>query len=124
MRVIAGTHRGRRLYAPEGMETRPTADRVKEALFSMIGPSLCVETCLDLYAGSGALGIEALSRGVQRADFVDVRSADTIARNLEQLRLSDRAVIHKLDVHVAIRRFAAASRRFDVVFADPQIGRA
>jgi 16S rRNA (guanine(966)-N(2))-methyltransferase RsmD len=119
MRVIAGTHRGRRLYAPQGMETRPTADRVKEALFSMIGPELCVETCLDLYAGSGALGIEALSRGVHRADFVDVRTADIIARNLRQLGLTDRAAIHKLDACVAIRHFAARCRRFDVVFADP-----
>ena len=70
MRVIAGTHRGRRLRAPRGMSTRPTSDRVREALFSIVG-SCAGAVVLDLFAGSGAMGIEALSRGASSATFVD-----------------------------------------------------
>ena len=84
MRVVAGAFRGRRLHAPRGQRTRPTADRVREALFSMLG-EVDGARVLDLFAGSGALGIEALSRGAASAVFVesDARAAGVVRRNLE-----------------------------------------
>src|SRR5690606_30618142 len=84
MRVITGTARGRRLKAVPGLSTRPTSDRVKEAIFSMIGPFFDGGTVLDLFAGTGALGIEALSRGADRAVFVDREraSVETVRDNL------------------------------------------
>jgi 16S rRNA (guanine(966)-N(2))-methyltransferase RsmD len=118
MRVIAGELRGRRLTAPRGAATRPTADRVREALFSILGGDLSGLRVLDLYAGSGALGIEALSRGAVHAEFVD-SSRDAVAairRNLSQLGLE--APVHRRD---AIAYLAAAAPRtpFDLVFLDP-----
>lgn len=117
MRVIAGRYRGRRLAAPKGSATRPTADRVREALFSILG-DVAEDRVLDLYAGSGALGIEALSRGAAEAVFVD-SSKDAIAairRNLETLEIE--AATHRRD---ALGWLAAASGGppFDLVFADP-----
>jgi 16S rRNA (guanine966-N2)-methyltransferase len=115
MRVVAGEFRGRRLAAPRGMRTRPTADRVREALFSMLGDvtGACV---LDLYAGSGALGIEAMSRGAESAQFVerDARAAAVIERNLAALGL-DEPVLRQ-DV---LRFLARHEGMFDLVFCDP-----
>ena len=98
MRVIAGTHGGRRLFAPPGKSARPTGDRVKEALFSVIGPFFEGGVCLDLFAGSGALGIEALSRGVERAVFVDRASGPTVMQNLAALGLLERLTDRERDV--------------------------
>ena len=115
MRVVAGEFRGRRRAAPRGRRTRPTADRVREALFSMLG-DLAGARVLDLYAGSGALGIEALSRGAGSAVFVerDPRAAAVIERNLAELGLEQRVVTDE-----ALRYLARAKSSFDLVFCDP-----
>jgi 16S rRNA (guanine966-N2)-methyltransferase len=118
MRVIAGAYKGRRLQAPAGSETRPTSDRVREALFSILG-DVSGDRVLDLYAGSGALGIEALSRGAAGAVFVerDRRAADAIRANLRTVGHSS-AKIHAGDALAWLAR-AHAEGPFDLVFADP-----
>jgi 16S rRNA (guanine966-N2)-methyltransferase len=115
VRIVAGEFRGRRLAAPRGVRTRPTADRVREALFSMLG-DVSGARVLDLYAGSGALGIEALSRGAESAVFVerDPRAVAAIERNLASIGLEQRIV--KGD---ALRFLARDERTFDLVFCDP-----
>lgn len=118
MRVIAGSRRGATLRAPRGRDVRPTSDRVREALFSVLA-DVSEERVLDLFAGSGALGIEALSRGAASATFVDSSAAALAAvrANLATLRLA-------ADVHaVTARRFLATAREggrlYDLVFIDP-----
>jgi 16S rRNA (guanine966-N2)-methyltransferase len=115
VRVVAGEFRGRRLAAPRGARTRPTADRVREALFSMLG-DVSGARVLDLYAGSGALGIEALSRGAGSAVFVEqnARAAAVIERNLASLGLEQKVVRDD-----AMRFLARAEGTFDLVFCDP-----
>ena len=116
MRIIAGTHRGARIAAPKGLDTRPTGDRVREAAFNLIGP---VEgaTVLDLFAGSGAMGLEALSRGAASATFVesDRAACRTIAENLERLRLTGA----RLTCGDALWALRQDSRRYDLVLVDP-----
>jgi 16S rRNA (guanine966-N2)-methyltransferase len=118
MRVVAGAYKGRRLHAPKGHETRPTSDRVREALFSILG-DIEGDRVLDLYAGSGALGIEALSRGASEAVFVDNRrgAADAIRGNLRAVGEPD-AIIWVGDAAAYLRR-ADPEAPFDLVFADP-----
>jgi len=116
MRVIAGRYGGRRLAAPPGSSTRPTSDRVREALFSILGVRLGGARVLDLFAGSGALGIEALSRGAESAVFVDAAPA-AIRANLEALDID--AGVRRAD---ALRFLGAASgdgAQYDLVFLDP-----
>lgn len=118
MRVIAGRHGGRRLSAPKGATTRPTSDRVREALFSVLGDVTGL-TVLDLFAGSGALGIEALSRGAASAEFVE-RAAPAVSAlkaNLASLGLA--APVHRGDARAFVRNASAAGRTYDLVFADP-----
>ena len=122
MRVIAGRFRGRRLLEAPGAGVRPTADRVREALFARLG---ALDTCrvLDLYAGTGTLGIEALSRGAEHAVFIE-RSRAAVAvlrRNLDALGLLEdgSARIVRGDVATVLRRLARAGERFDRVFLDP-----
>jgi len=119
MRIIAGTHRGRRIAAPKGAHTRPTGDRVREALFDLVGP-VDDASVLDLYAGSGALGLEALSRGAARCVFAetDPAACRVIRRNLEQLGLTGGRVVQR-DVLSLLRGEAAAGTRHDLVLADP-----
>ncbi len=121
MRVIAGSARRLQLKAPEGMDTRPTTDRVKESLFNMLNPDLYDCAFLDLFSGSGAIGIEALSRGAKTAVFVDMSPvcADIIKQNLFVTRLADRAEIIRDDVFTAIRRLADRGDKFDIIFMDP-----
>ncbi len=119
MRVIAGTYRGRTLKAPPGAATRPTSDRVREALFSILGARVDDARVLDLFAGSGALGLEALSRGARAVTFVDDAAAAirAIRANLDALKAD--AEVHKID---AIRFISAASgnaAQYDLVFLDP-----
>ncbi len=116
MRVVAGQLRGRRLIAPPGRGTRPTSDRVREALFSILGP-LGGARVLDLFAGSGALGIESLSRGARHATFVDrdARAIAAIGRNLAALEL-DTAVVDRRD---ALAFLSQATGPWDLVFLDP-----
>ncbi len=119
LRVIAGDHKGRILKTPKSRSTRPTGDRVKEAIFSMIGPYFTQESCLDVFAGSGALGIEALSRGVQHATFIDKGSAAVIDENVTNLRLADRTTIFRMNFKQAFMRLHEQGAMFDLVFADP-----
>jgi 16S rRNA (guanine966-N2)-methyltransferase len=119
LRIVAGSRRGARIFAPKGADTRPTADRVREAAFSLIGP-VDDMAVLDLFAGSGAMGIEALSRGAARAVFVesDRAASRVIERNLEKLRLTGAAVV-RMDAMTALAAEAAAGRRYDLVLVDP-----
>jgi 16S rRNA (guanine966-N2)-methyltransferase len=120
MRVVAGTARGRRLVAPEGRDTRPTSDLVREAVFSMLFSLGDVQdlAVLDLFAGSGALGIEALSRDARVATFVDedASASSAIQANLAACGFTDRATVRREDVD---RFLASTQERFDLVFVDP-----
>ena len=120
LRVIAGTAGGRRLVSPPGDRLRPTADRVKESVFSALGPDrLTGARVLDLYAGTGALAIEALSRGAEEAVLVerDAAAARAIQANLESTGMTGRAVLRRSDVRSVLAGPAAAP--FDLVFLDP-----
>jgi len=121
MRVIAGSARGRRLAAPPGEGTRPTADRVREALFSILGPPPDSAVVLDLFAGAGTLGIEALSRGAERAVFADHSraAARVLRKNLEELGLAGRAEVHVGDATRFAQRLARDGRTFSWIFLDP-----
>ena len=120
MRIVAGTHRGRRLRAPAGTATRPTADRVREAVFSIIGPVDGLDV-LDLFAGSGALGLEALSRGAASAVLVDrsPRAASAARANAEDLGLAHKVRIVRRDWRSALAAERAAGRRFGLCLLDP-----
>jgi len=116
--VIAGTHRGRRLAAPPGLDTRPTSDRVRESLFAILGP-LDGEAVLDAFAGSGALAIEALSRGAGSALLCDTSRAavDVIRANLEHLGLQ--AEVVQRDARRVLRDAHARGAAYDLIFLDP-----
>jgi 16S rRNA (guanine966-N2)-methyltransferase len=118
VRVVAGRFGGRRLTAPPGRATRPTSDRVREALFSILGP-LAGERVLDLFAGSGALGVEALSRGAAAATFVDrdPRAVAAVRANLEALGIDARVV--RQDARGALRDARERRDAYDLVFLDP-----
>lgn len=120
MRVVAGVARGRRIAAPPGRDTRPTTDRVREAVFNALWSLGAVEDAVvvDLFAGSGALGIEALSRGAASVHFVeaDRRAASVIEQNLASLDLADRAVVLRRPVEAALDQLPVA---VDLVLADP-----
>ena len=119
MRIIAGSRRGARILAPKGLDTRPTGDRVREAVFNLVGPVEGAEV-LDLYAGSGAMGLEALSRGARRVVFVesDRAAAETIVRNLDKLGLEG-AVVLREDAARKLAGDAAGGKRYDLVLVDP-----
>src|SRR5580765_5435275 len=123
MRVIAGELGGRRLHAPHGSRTRPTSDRVREALFMALGP-LDGARVVDLYSGSGALAIEALSRGAAWADLVDAdrNARDAAHRNLEELGLLARVRLWPLRLPGGLARLTGVLAAADVVFADPPYG--
>lgn len=116
MRIVAGTHRGARIAAPKGIATRPTGDRVREAAFNLIGP-VDGAAVLDLFAGSGALGLEALSRGAASVTFVesDKGACRTIADNLAKLKLTG-ARVTCADAVWTLRR---ESHAYDLVLVDP-----
>jgi 16S rRNA (guanine966-N2)-methyltransferase len=118
MRIIAGEFRGRRLTAPPG-PVRPTADRVREAWFSVLGSALHEARVVDLFAGSGALGLEALSRGAAHATFVELAPASlrTLRANIAALGLEGRALVRRADALRYVERLVAGA--FDVAFADP-----
>ncbi len=118
MRVITGTARGRRLITLEGEDVRPTTDRVKEALFSIIQFEIEGRKILDLFAGSGQLGIEALSRGAKSAVFVDLskKSVEVVKQNLESTGLGKNAIVLNTD---SIAFAASRADRYDVAFLDP-----
>jgi 16S rRNA (guanine966-N2)-methyltransferase len=115
VRIIAGTHRGHRIAAPKGRDTRPTSDRVRENAFNLIGPVEDADV-LDLFAGSGALGLEALSRGAASATFVDSDrdACRAIGANLDKLKLRGTVLCQD-----ALRAIAHERRRYDLVLCDP-----
>ena len=121
MRIIAGSRKGARIFAPKGHDTRPTADRVREAAFTLLGPGAAEDAqVLDLFAGSGAMGLEALSRGAEHATFVenDREACRTINRNLDKLGFDDATVLCQ-DVLTALRTDARQGTRYDLVLLDP-----
>ena len=121
MRVIAGSHRGRRLSGPEGTALRPTSDKVRQALFSILGTQVSGGRFLDLYAGSGAVGIEALSRGASAATFVesDSKAVQLLQKNLRSCQLLDRALVRVGQASTFLERKDWWSGPYDVLFADP-----
>ncbi|MEW5953690.1 MAG: 16S rRNA (guanine(966)-N(2))-methyltransferase RsmD [Bacillota bacterium] len=121
LRVISGSAKKRRLKAPPGRSVRPTADRVKEALFNILAERIPGCTFLDLYAGSGGIGIEALSRGADYVTFVekDARVLKVLGENLQLTGLEGRAETVPGDVDVVLERIAGQGRKFDVIFMDP-----
>jgi 16S rRNA (guanine966-N2)-methyltransferase len=123
MRIVAGRWRGRTIVAPAGRTVRPTADRVREAWMSVVQPWLPGARVLDLFAGSGALGLEALSRGAAYADFVEqaASSLRALRDNIAALDAGDRARVRRADASRAVARLARGA--YDVAFADPPYGR-
>jgi 16S rRNA (guanine(966)-N(2))-methyltransferase RsmD len=121
MRVISGSAKGRGLFAPKGLNIRPTAGRVKEALFSMLTPYVEGAVFLDLFAGTGAIGIEALSRGAKEAVFVDNsrRSLEFVKRNLEHCGFIGKARIIYSDVCAFLKQ---RGESYDIIFLDPPYG--
>lgn len=120
MRIVAGIYGSRRLEAPQGMDTRPTQDKIREALFSSLGGFFDGGRVLDLYAGSGAIGFEALSRGMEEAVFCDVSAAAiaVIRRNAEALK-EERIRILKMKARKAIALLGKERKKFDLVYLDP-----
>ena len=118
MRVIAGVVGGQPLVAPRDSGTRPITDRVKETLFAILGDRVPEARVLDLYAGSGAIGIEALSRGAERVDFVERNrhAMKALRSNLDRARLEEKAAVHELEVE---RFLASTEGEWDVVVLDP-----
>jgi len=121
MRVIAGQYRSRILHAPRGLDTRPTSDRLRETLFNVLAPRVEGAVFLDLYAGSGAVGIEALSRGAREAIFVE--QAETALRairsNLASLGIKGGYALEARSVAAGLRRLVEAGRQADLIFLDP-----
>ncbi|MFZ0661125.1 MAG: 16S rRNA (guanine(966)-N(2))-methyltransferase RsmD [Acidobacteriaceae bacterium] len=121
MRVIAGQFRSRTLAAPKGRDTRPTSDRLRETLFNVLAARVPGSVFLDLYAGSGAVGIEALSRGAEEAIFVEHAEAAlrAIRANLASLGIHGGYALEARSAAAALKRFAATSRAAGIVFLDP-----
>lgn len=121
MRVISGTAKGRPLKAVPGTGTRPTTDKVKEAIFSMIGPYFDGGNVLDLFAGTGGLGIEALSRGMDKGVFIDMekKSVEVVHDNLKTSGLEEQAEVYRNEAGRALKTLAKRDIRFDLVFLDP-----
>jgi 16S rRNA (guanine966-N2)-methyltransferase len=121
MRISAGEHRGRRLQSPKGTKTRPTSDLLRQAVFNVLGARIQGARVLDLFAGTGSVGLEALSRGASTATFVewDRRAVLILRSNLATLNLTGKARVIAGDVLQALRRFQASGETFDCIFLDP-----
>lgn len=121
MRIIGGIYRGRRLRAVEGLAVRPTSDRLRETLFNIIAPRIEGSRFLDICAGSGAVAIEALSRGAGTATLIDNsrRACAAIEANLQTLGIKREAAVINRDAVAALKRLAEESKQFDIVFLDP-----
>ena len=121
VRIIAGTFRSRPLQAPPGLATRPSSDRLRETLFNVLAPRIAGTFFLDLYAGSGAVGLEALSRGAEHVVFVERAHAalKVLRANIESLNIKAGFSLQAGSVRESLRRLAKQSRAFDVVFLDP-----
>ncbi|MFS0879861.1 16S rRNA (guanine(966)-N(2))-methyltransferase RsmD [Metabacillus niabensis] len=121
MRVVSGNFKGRQLKAVPGMTTRPTTDKVKEAIFNMVGPYFDGGLALDLFAGSGGLGIESLSRGIDKCIFVDreIKAIQTIHKNLEACRAEQLAEVYRNDADRALKAIIKRQLQFKLIFLDP-----
>lgn len=121
MRVIAGKYKSRRLVAPPGVATRPTSDRLRETLFNVVAPAVPESVWLDLFAGSGAIGIEALSRGARSVSFVESASgaARTIRKNLDALGIEEGFEVIEREAATALRMLDAQAVKYDFCFLDP-----
>jgi len=120
VRIIAGERKGHTIFAPRGRETRPTSDRVRENIFNIVAPWVEGARVLDLYAGSGAMGLEALSRGAAGVVFVeaDADAVRAIERNLDKLRLTGATVV-RTEAMTGLAQEATAGRKYDLVLVDP-----
>lgn len=121
MRVISGSKKGHKLKAPKGMDVRPTEDRIKESLFNILRPIKLNAIVLDLFAGSGSIAIEFLSRDAEKAYFVDIASASiaTIKDNLNHTNLMDKSIIINKDAVRALSYFIESNIKFDYIYIDP-----
>lgn len=121
MRVIAGSAKGHKLQTIEGLDTRPTTDRIKETLFNILAFSLPECVFLDLFSGSGAIAIEALSRGAAKAVLVEQSAAcqSVIAQNLQHTKLQEKAICLQMEVCAALERLTKEKMRFDMIYMDP-----
>lgn len=121
MRVIAGQFRSRKLAAVPGMDTRPTSDRLRETLFNVAGPLIVDAVFLDLYAGTGAVGIEAISRGAREVYFVesDKKAARVIRQNLQSLKIEDGAEVLEWEAVPALRLLESQAIAADFIYIDP-----
>ena len=121
MRVISGSAKGHKLKSFKGLTTRPTSDKVKEALFSMISAFIVASKALELYSGTGGFGIEALSRGSSFIDFVENNSkvAALIKENLKHTQLYDRAMVHNIDCFMYLNKVLDYNIKHDIIFMDP-----
>lgn len=120
MRIIAGTARGRKINAPEGMNTRPTADRVKESLFNIISPRIYDAHVLDVFGGSGNLGLESVSRGAASCTFTEhnKNSYKTLCENIALLGFGDKTTAYNMDAMEGMAMLHKKEKTFDIIFLD------
>lgn len=121
LRIIAGKMKGRQVKPVPGKTTRPTSDKVKEAIFQMIGPFFDGGLCLDLFAGSGSLGMEAISRGMDKAIFIDKnhQAIHTINKNINDLKIIEQTEVYRTDAYRALQAAAKRKLTFDLILMDP-----
>lgn len=121
MRVIAGEYRGRTLERIEGMDIRPTADKVKGSIFNILGNAVIDCSFLDLFGGTGGVGIEALSRGARHVVFIDagIKSIKVLKDNLEHLNIKENVEVYHTDYETAIKKLSQFNKQFDIIFIDP-----
>jgi 16S rRNA (guanine(966)-N(2))-methyltransferase RsmD len=121
VRVIGGIHRGRRLRTVEGLAVRPTSDRLRETLFNILAPRVTGSRFLDICAGSGAIGIEAISRGARQVTFIDNsrRSCSVIEANIRALGIENDVAVINRDAAAALKQLAKEDKQFDIAFFDP-----
>lgn len=121
MRIVSGNNKGRKLYAPHDMTVRPTSDKIKQAIFNMLKEIDGNSIVLDLFAGTGNVGIEFLARGAEKCYFVDIsyKSLSFVKKNVELCNLKEKSIIIKNDYEKAILYFAKQNIKFDYIFVDP-----
>ncbi|MGI6705392.1 MAG: 16S rRNA (guanine(966)-N(2))-methyltransferase RsmD [Clostridia bacterium] len=125
MRIIGGIAKGRTIYTPKGERTRPTADRIKESVFAIIQDYIPNSRVLDLFAGSGNMGLEALSRGAKGCVFIDMdrTSIEVIKKNTINLNFTTQTRVYQSDYRSALRKLQSRNETFDVIFVDPPYNR-
>ena len=123
MRIITGHARGARLKVPHGIDTRPTADRVKESVFNILGARVIDARVLDLFAGTGNLGLEALSRGARQCIFIDSTTANIIRDNATHTKLVNKTEIYQNDVYRVLKQYIKKNNQFELIFCDPPYNR-